>query len=252
MNPTNNTVLITGGASGIGLALAEQFLQRNNTVIICGRDGEKLAAAKRQLPDVVTMVCDITRSQDLAELQAQISARFPQLNILINNAGVQIPMDFAGVGVDEAAIELEIQTNLVAHIKLTNRLLSLLTAQKESAIVFVGSALGRVPKHGAPVYCASKAGIHSFAQSLRFQLSGSDTKVMEVVPDLVATDMTSERQNVRKVTAETVAENVLSGLIRNAKEILIGRTRLLFGLHRWVPAVAESIINRHADKYPGN
>jgi short-subunit dehydrogenase involved in D-alanine esterification of teichoic acids len=245
MNPANNTVLITGGASGIGLALAEQFLQRN-TVVICGRDAEKLAATKRRLPEVVTMVCDITRPHDLAELQAQLSARFPQLNILINNAGVQIPMDFAGLGVDEAAIEQEIQTNLVAHIKLTNRLLPLLTAQKESAIVFVGSALARVPKHGAPVYCASKAGVHSFAQSLRFQLTGTNTKVIEVVPDLVATDMTADRQNVRKVTAEAVAKHVVTGLKRNDEEILIGRTRLLFGLHRWLPAVAESIINRRA------
>lgn len=244
MKPTNNTVLITGGASGIGLALAKQFLQHNNSVVICGRDGGKLAAVKKRMPDVATMVCDITRSQDLSELQAQISARFPQLNILVNNAGIQIPMDFAGLGVDEAAIEREIQTNLVAHIKLTNRMLPLLTAQTESAVVFVGSALGRVPKHCAPVYCASKAGIHSFAQSLRFQLSGSNTSVIEVVPDLVATDMTADRHNVRKVTAETVAGNVISGLGRNAEEILIGRTRLLFGLHRWLPAVAGSIINR--------
>jgi short-subunit dehydrogenase involved in D-alanine esterification of teichoic acids len=244
MNPTTNTVLITGGASGIGLALAGQFLQHNNTVIICGRDAEKLAAAKQRLPDVITLKCDITRGRDLAELQAQLSARFPRLNILVNNAGIQIPMDFSRFDVDEALIEQEIQTNLIAHIKLTNRMLPLLAGQKESAVVFISSALARVPKHCAPVYCASKAGIHSFAQSLRYQLSGSSTKVVEVVPDLVATDMTAERQNVHKVTTENVAKNVLLGLNRNDKDILIGRTRLLFSLHRWLPAVAHSIINR--------
>jgi short-subunit dehydrogenase involved in D-alanine esterification of teichoic acids len=244
MNPENNTVLITGGASGIGLALAGQFLKQNNCVIICGRDGEKLEAAKQRLPQLITMQCDITRAQELAELQAQVTARYPQLNILVNNAGIQIPMDFSRCDVGEALIEQEIQTNLIAHVKLTNRLLSLLTGQKDAAIVFISSALARVPKHSVPVYSATKAGIHSFAQSLRFQLRGSRAKVIEVVPDLVATAMTAGRQDSHKMTPQDLAKTVTRGLVRDEEEILIGRTRLLFSLHRWMPSVADAVINK--------
>ena len=244
MKTSNNTILITGGASGIGRALAKQFLVQDNTVIICGRDARKLDAAKQRLPQLTAMVCDITRTQDLVELEAQLSARFPQLNILINNAGVQFPMDFVRANVEEDLIEQEIQTNLTAHIKLTNRLLSTLSRQPNSAIVFIGSALARVPKHSAPVYCAAKAGIHSFAQSLRFQLVNSKTKVIEVVPDLVDTAMTADRQNVRKMKPENVARSVVKGLINDVDEIRIGRTRLLLGMHRILPNVAESIVNK--------
>lgn len=243
MKTSHNTVLITGGASGIGLALARQFLQQNNSVIVCGRDAHKLSAAQQRLPQLNTMQCDITSYQDLAELQAQLQSRFARLNILVNNAGIQTPMDFAGTGVEEALIEREIQTNLTAHIQLTHRLLSMLSSQPQSAVVFVGSALARVPKHTVPLYSAAKAGIHGFAQSLRFQLSGTKTRVIEVVPDLVDTAMTADRPQAKKITPEDLAKSVIRGLKKDDTEILIGRTGLLFALHRLSPSLAAAVIN---------
>ncbi|MCG6969572.1 MAG: SDR family NAD(P)-dependent oxidoreductase [Gammaproteobacteria bacterium] len=244
MKLSNNTVLITGGASGIGFALAKAFIESKNTVIICGRDRDKLHAAKEQLPQLTTFYCDITKTQDLSELQAQLSTRFPKLNMLINNAGMQQSIDFTGTGVDETRIDREIDTNLTAHIKLTNRLLPLLSSQDTSRIVFIGSALGRVTKHSTPIYSATKAAVHSFAESLRHQLANTSTKVTEVIPDLVATSMTQDRQNTKKMHPATLAKSVLRGIRKNNSKILVGRTRLLFGLHRLTPKVAERIINK--------
>ena len=244
MKLSNNTVLITGGASGIGFALAEALIELNNTVIICGRDREKLNAAGEQLPQLTTYVCDITQSRDLTQMQAQLSVRFPKLNILINNAGLQQSLDFSGNRVDEPRIELEIETNLTAHIKLTNRLLPVLTSQEESAIIFIGSALARVPKHSTPIYCATKAALHSFAESLRYQLTNTTTRVIEVVPDVVETAMTADRRDIKKMRPADLAKSVVQGMKNNSRNILIGRTRVLFGLHRLMPKIAQSIINK--------
>ena len=246
MKFSDNTVLITGGASGIGFALARVLIEQNNTVVICGRDSDKLNGAKVKLPQLTTIKCDITKQKDLEELQVFLKTRFPGLNILVNNAGIQFPMNFVASEVDETLIDQEIQTNLTSQIKLTNRLLPLLSVQQDSAIVFTSSALARVPKASAPVYCATKAGIHSFALSLRHQLNGTSTRVIEVVPDLVETAMTENRRNVKKVTPGEVAQSVLKGLDNNEDEILVGRTRLLIGLHRLVPKVAHMIINKNA------
>jgi uncharacterized oxidoreductase len=245
MKSSNNTVLITGGASGIGFALARVLIEQNNTVIICGRDSDKLNGAKVNLPQLITIKCDITKQKDLEELQVLLETRFPRLNILVNNAGIQFPMNFVTSEVNETQIDQEIQTNLTSHIKMTNRLLPMLSAQQDSAIVFTSSALAWVPKASAPVYCATKAGIHSFALSLRHQLSGTKTRVFEVVPDLVETAMTENRADVKKVTPGEVAKSVLKGLDSNKDEILIGRTWLLLGLHRLLPNVAHMIINKN-------
>jgi uncharacterized oxidoreductase len=244
MNLSGNTVLITGGASGIGFALARALLETDNQVIICGRNAHKLETAKHHLPRLTTITCDITQANQLADLQSRLSARFPRLNMLINNAGIQLPMDFSQASIDEAIIEQEIQTNLISHIKLTNRLLPILSSQDNSAVIFIGSALGRVPKHLAPVYCATKAGIHSFAQSLRYQLAATSTRVFEVVPDLVATPMTADRTTSHKITPEALAQSVMEGIKNEHQEILVGRTRLLFGIQRIMPRMAEAIINR--------
>ena len=163
MKLSGHTILITGGASGIGYALAKSFIQQNNTVIICGRNTEKLDAAKQRLPQLITISCDITRHDELSELQAQLSVRFPELDMLINNAGIQHSLEFAAMEIDERLIQDEINTNFTAQVLLTNRLLPLLTTNKPGTIVFTGSALGQVAKHSAPIYCATKAAIHKHA-----------------------------------------------------------------------------------------
>ena len=245
MNTSGNTVLITGGASGIGLALAKEFYDNKNTVIICGRNRDKLTIAKQLLPRIHTLECDITRTDNLTELQAQLGARFPALNILVNNAGIQIPMDFKEESIDEVLIKYEIDTNFTAQINITNRLLPQLSSQSSSAVVFISSALARVPKITSPVYCASKAAIHSFVQSLRVQLLGTPIQVFEVVPDLVETAMTADRLNASKTKPEVLANLALKGIRNNNNEIRIGKTGTLFMIDRFVPKLAQHLINKN-------
>ncbi len=214
------------------------LVEANNRVIICRRDKEKLSAARELWPALTTLVCDITDAQDLAQLEVQIRGRFPGLNILINNAGIQRPMAVMDSNYDEMQIEHEINTNL------THRLLPLLTSQKESSIVFVSSALARVPKYTAPVYCASKAGIYLFVESLRNQLNNTNTRVVEVIPDLVDTPMMADRPGSKKTQPAVLAGSFLRGVEGDSNTTFIGRTRLLFGLQRLLPNLARSIISK--------
>ena len=236
--------LTSSKAFDLTTALAMALVEANNRVIICGRDKEKLSAARELWPALTTLVCDITDAQDLAQLEVQIRGRFPGLNILINNAGIQRPMAVMDSNYDEMQIEHEINTNLTAPINLTHRLLPLLTSQKESSIVFVSSALARVPKYTAPVYCASKAGIYLFVESLRHQLNNTNTRVVEVIPDLVDTPMMADRPGSKKTQPAVLAGSFLRGVEGDSNTTFIGRTRLLFGLQRLLPNLARSIISK--------
>lgn len=243
MKLSNKTVLITGGSSGIGLALAEAFIGKGSKVIVCGRDTNKLRQAEIRLPSVTAVKCDITDPEDLNRLRTRIEARFPKFDLLVNNAGIQSTMDFRTGNIDDAAIERELQTNLAAQIKITNLLYPLLSARPESAIVFIGSALGHVPKFSVPVYSAAKAGLHCFAQCLRQQLESSPTRIVEVIPDLVDTPMTGDRDNARKIQPARLARLVTGGLEQERERILVGRTGILLGINRFLPALAQDLVN---------
>ncbi|MFQ5799564.1 MAG: SDR family oxidoreductase, partial [Bacteroidota bacterium] len=157
MELSKNTVFITGGASGIGLALAKEFLNHENTVIICGRNQEKLDFAKRQHPDIHTIRCDVSNMNEIQQAVELIKTEFGGLNILVNNAGIQYRFDFHD---DENAIEKideEIDINFRAIVHLTKLFLPILMKAPEAAIINVSSFLGIVPKKSAPGYCATKA-----------------------------------------------------------------------------------------------
>jgi uncharacterized oxidoreductase len=250
MKLENKTILITGGASGIGLALAVALVYRGNRVVVCGRNREKLRQAEKLLPSITTMSCDITEPADLSDLYRRLENRFPELDLLFNNAGIQTAMDFRAGVVDESLIDRELRTNLTAHIDVTNRLYPLLSARPESAIVFIGSVLGQVPKFSAPVYSAAKAGLHCYAQCLRGQLAATSTRVVEVIPDLVDTAMTGDRVNARKIRPDQLAREVMDGLVRDREQIMIGRTGLLLGINRLSPELAHSLVNGRRPEKP--
>ena len=237
----DNTILITGGGSGIGLALARALQQQGNEVIICGRNAARLVEAKQQCTGLHTLVCDITEPQQQARLVEQLSEQFPSLNVVINNAGIQRRLDFTRDELPLPAIREEIDTNLTAQIELTARLLPVLRSQGHSTLIFIGSALARVPKKSTPVYCATKAALHSFVRTLRYQLDGSHTEIVEVVPDLVDTAMTRDNP-VKKITPQQLAGEVIRGLVRGRREIRVGRTTLLLALHRILPSLAYRIL----------
>ncbi len=192
MNISGNTILITGGATGIGYAIAESFLEAGNEVIICGRREERLLEAQKKHPELHIKVCNVAEEGDRRTLVEWVSVHFSNLNILINNAGVQRDIEFTK-GISEfLSGENEIRINLESPIILSGLFIPHLTGKKEAAIINVSSGLGFIPAARMPVYSASKAGMHAFSMALRQQLLKSGIKVFEVVPPAVETELNPE------------------------------------------------------------
>ena len=241
MRLSGNTVLVTGGGSGIGLALAKAFAIRGNVVVVCGRNTKKLEAVHTENPAIDTFPCDIASDQDQQRLVEYIAQKYTNLNVLINNAGIQHNYDFSDTKNHTGLIEEEVNINFLAHLKLTDRFLPVLMQRPSAAIVNVTSALAVVPKQSAPIYCATKAAMHNFTKVLRYQLEDTSVKVFEIIPALVDTEMTKGRGK-NKITPEALATEALRGIESNKYEILIDKTKILFALNRFLPSVAERII----------
>ena len=193
MQLSGHTVLITGGTSGIGWAFAEAFLEAGSQVIICGRREERLKALRDQYPQLATRVCDVSRAGEREELAGWTTTNFPKTNILINNAGVQLTADLTKP-VDLKRIYEEVDTNLIAPIHLASLLAPHLEGQPEAAIVNISSGLAFAPLAFMPVYCATKAAIHSITLSLRHQLRHTGIKVFEIAPPSVDTELGHDRR----------------------------------------------------------
>ncbi len=241
MRLNDNTICITGGSSGIGFALAKSFLELGNTVIICGRDQQKLEAVKQRYPRFHTICGDIAYPDELRKTADAIRKDFPELNILINNAGIQHRYDFSAEEHVLAKIDEELAVNLAALMKLTSLLLPVLTCRPEAAIMNVSSLLGFTPKKSAPVYCATKAAVHAFSKSLRYQLADTSVKVFEIVPPLVDTEMT-RFQTEPKLSPEVLAREVIRSVQRDCYEIRVGRVKGALLLNRFFPALMESMV----------
>ena len=197
MQMSGHTVLITGGATGIGYAMAESFLEAKNEVIICGRRKERLLEAQKKHPEFHINVCDVAEDADRRALMEWACADFSNLNILVNNAGVQRDIDFTK-GVDEFLTgESEIKINLEAPIILSGLFIPHLTGKRDAAIINVTSGLGFVPAARMPIYSATKAAMHAFSMALRHQLSKVGIKVFEVVPPAVDTELNPEGRAIR-------------------------------------------------------
>jgi len=241
MKLSENTVLITGGGSGIGLALAKEFSLRKSSVVVCGRDTKKLAAVQKENPGIATFPCNIASETDQESLLERMMSEYPSFNILINNAGIQHNYDFSETDNHLDLIEEEVNINFMAQLKLTDRCLPILKTKPHAAIINVSSALALVPKKSAPIYCATKAAMHSFTKGLRYQLEDTQIKVFEIIPALVETAMT-EGRGKGKITPEALASEALRGIESDQYEIRIGKTKLLFMLNRIFPSIADKII----------
>jgi len=228
MQLAGNTVLITGGSSGIGYAMAEAFLEAGSTVAICGRTARRLDEARAKHPALHTRVCDVGEEADRKALAAWVLAELPALNVLVNNAGVQRDVDFsAGLAQFEAG-ENEIRVNLESAIVLSGLLIPLL-AKNKGAIVNVSSGLGFVPAVRMPVYSASKAGLHAYTKAVRRQFARVGVKVFEVVPPAVDTNLNpqgrAKRGNFKAdLSAKTFVAAVMKGLAADVPEIGYGMT----------------------------
>ncbi|MGA2668998.1 MAG: SDR family oxidoreductase [Ignavibacteria bacterium] len=229
MKTEGNTILITGGATGIGLALAEAFLTKGNKIIICGRRTDKLLEIKHKYPDIHFRPCDVTKEDERKELYHWAVLAFPNLNILVNNAGIQRPVDFKKGDSDFHEAEQEIITNLTAPVHLSALFIPHLMKQKESAVINVSSGLGFIPIAFMPVYCATKAALHSFSISLRHQLRDTTVKVFEIIPPTVDTELDHGRRGTtnRGINPEIVATASLKSIEKNEYEIAVGEAENL-------------------------
>jgi len=226
MNLTGNTVLITGGARGIGFALARQLSDRGNRVIICGRSEESLEKAKAQAPALLTRVCDVADPESRRALVTWLKTAHPGLNAVINNAGVQYRRSFT----DATALQdldQEVSINFTAPIHLIGEVLPLLRQQPQAVIVNVSSGLAFSPMADVPVYCATKAAIHSFTLSLRHQLRATGVRVVELAPPIVDTGLGSGTRSEgtarqQLMSPEDFATEALAQLESDQVEIMVG------------------------------
>jgi uncharacterized oxidoreductase len=229
MKTTGNTILITGGGSGIGRGLAEAFHALGNRVIIAGRRKQALEDTTAANPGMDSLSLDIGDPANIRSFAAEVAARFPAVNVLINNAGIMRIEKLSAPQDVLADAEAIIATNLLGPIRLTAALLPLLRRQPRSAIMNVSSGLAFVPIALTPTYCATKAAIHSYTQSLRNQLQGSTTEVLELIPPYVATDILGGASDSRAMPLDKFIVEVMEILKSQpaATEICVERVKLL-------------------------
>jgi len=227
MKTAGNTILITGGGSGIGRGLAEAFHALGNHVIVAGRRKAVLDETTAANPGMTSLTLDIQDPADIRSFAAKVATRYPALNVLINNAGIMRAEKLQAQQDDLADAEVIIATNLLGPIRLTAALLPLLQKQPRSAIMNVSSGLAFVPMAQTPTYCATKAAIHSYTQSLRHQLRASTTEVLELVPPYVATDLMDGASDPRAMQLDKFIAEVMEILKTQltAVEICVERVK---------------------------
>jgi uncharacterized oxidoreductase len=230
MKTKGNTVLITGGATGIGFAMAESFVKAGNEVIICGRRENRLKEAKDKLPTINFKKCDLSKDKERKALYDWASSNFKKLNILVNNAGIQRTIDLKKGTTELLKGEDEIEINLKAPVHLSAYFIPLLSKQNEAAIINVSSGLGYIPMALFPVYCATKAALHLFSVSLRHQLRNTPIKVFEVIPPMVDTELNKESRDRqpdldRGVPPSEVAKDLMKAMEKNQFDVAVGESK---------------------------
>jgi len=245
MNVKGKTVLITGGASGIGLESARQFLAEGAKVIITGRNQDKLDLARKNFPELVTIKSDVEKEEDAVALFEKV-AFLGGIDILYNNAGVGSPALNLGIANDQILKNAvyEMNVNYLGVIRLNTLFIEMLKSRKESAIINTTSLLSLVPALEEPTYSASKAAISFYTKILRknLEILGSTVKVFELLPPLVATEMTAKR-NDKKITTEDLVKELISGIKKDKLTIRVGDTKIIYFLSRFFPKAAFTLVN---------
>jgi uncharacterized oxidoreductase len=231
MKITGNTILITGGGSGIGRGLAEAFHKLGNKVIIAGRRKQVLDETTAANSGMTSALLNIEDAASIRTFAAKLATDHPTLNVVIHNAGIMRPENILTESVDVSDAEAIVTTNLLGPIRLTAALLPLLRSQPHATIMAVTSGLAFVPLALTPTYCATKAAIHSYSESLRYQLQSTNIEVVELAPPYVQTELMGSHQAVdpRAMPLNDYLAEVIE-IIKtqpNATEILVERVKPL-------------------------
>ena len=228
MNITGNKILITGGATGIGLGLTERFIQEGNTVIICGRRESVLKEVTDKYPSVISRVCDLSDESDRVALYEWVADNHSDLNVLVNNAGIQQWMAITDTDFFERA-QVEITTNIIAPVHLTSLFINL---KSLTTVINVTSGLSFVPFTKAPVYSGTKAFFHSFTMSMRYLLKSMNIEVIEMIPPALNTDLGGKGLHDSAPPVSAFIEAVFQQM----KE---GKTELTFGFSEMMAKASQ-------------
>lgn len=236
MKLTGRTILITGGSAGIGLAFALKFLDLGNQVIVTGRRQAVLDAVKAKYPKLHTIQSDVADQSQIVALAARVKRDFPTLDVLMNNAGILAYKDLKAPAADLADLMTEMNVNVGGVVGMTSAFIDILRANK-GTVINVSSGLAFVPLPAAPIYSATKAAIHSYTQSLRFQLEKTGVDVIEIMPPLVKTDMTTEMAEggASLITTDELVKQSFAALKAGQAEIRPGQSNQLALLRRLAP-----------------
>ena len=226
MKLTGNTILITGGGSGIGRGLAEALHKRGSLVIIAGRRKGHLAEVAKANPGMRWVELDIEDPGSVFAVAARLIADYPKLNVLINNAGV-MQVDDVSAAIDEKLLVTTLTTNLMGPIRLTGALIEHLKRQADAAVINNSSVLGFVPLAMTAVYSATKAALHSYTMSLRYKLQGTPVKVLEIAPPWVQTDLLGSNNEPRAMPLAEFIDETMRVLGTDAEEVLVERAKPL-------------------------
>ena len=229
MKTSENTILITGGGSGIGFETAKLLSALGNSVILVGRNKEKLQEATSKLRNAHYITADVTNEKDVDRLVEIVHQQFPELNVLMNNAAYAVTNDVSKSANSAKIAKEEMETNYFAVINLTTKLLPLLKSQKEAAVINVTSVVAFAPGLLLPTYSASKAALHSYTQALRLSLNrDSKVKVFELMPPWVDTEFAKEFKTVQKITPKQVGIALVQGLESDRYEIRVASVEQLY------------------------
>jgi uncharacterized oxidoreductase len=253
MKLSGNTILITGGTSGIGFELASRLVAIGNMVIVTGRSQGHLDAARTKLPGIHAIESDLGDPAATAALYRQTVAEFPALNMVVNNAGIMRKINLQTFGPDLQDIAREVEINLNGAIRMAVQFLPHLKRQPHAAIVNVSSGLAFVPLAIAPVYCATKAAIHSFTQSLRLQLKHTNITVFELAPPITATalfkgGMRMDDVGVKPMDVKVLVQHALDGIAKDRLEIRPGLSNMLKFMSRLAPNFMLRQLGRPVDR----
>ncbi|MBA4056340.1 MAG: short-chain dehydrogenase [Marivirga sp.] len=253
MKLRENVILITGGTSGIGLEFVRQLTEQGAKIIVTGRNLDTLNETKKKFPKIEIFKSDVSQAKDIENLYKEVTHRFPELNIIINNAGIMRLIDLEDASNNLQNIVREIETNLTGTIQMVHQFLPHLKKQKSSAIINVSSAIAFMPYSSAPIYSASKSGIHAYTQALRLQLEKTSVKVFEVIPPGVTTNLQNDwvlqPNQHQMMKADKMVSAAINGILKDKLEIKPGLAGLVKLMSRVAPGLILGVGHREFEKF---
>lgn len=241
MQTSNNTILITGGTSGIGLELVKQFYSLGNNIVVTSSNLKNLEQLKSEFPKIEITACDLNDGNSVRKLIDYCLSEYNEINVIINNAGIQYNYTWVDEKDGYKKIEYEIQINFTSPMQIIYGLLPILVEKQNSAIINVSSGLAFVPKKSAPIYCATKSAIHTVTKALRYQLEATSVKVFEIIPPLVDTPMTKGRGK-GKILPKQLVDEFMINFENDHFESNIGKVKYLRLIKQIVPRLADNIL----------